>query len=30
VLGDCWEVVGKVLESRGNGGVEWRVEEVVL
>nr|GEW60466.1 hypothetical protein [Tanacetum cinerariifolium] len=21
VLGGCWEVVGKVLESRGNGGV---------
>nr|GEX91762.1 hypothetical protein [Tanacetum cinerariifolium] len=20
VLGGCWEVVGKVLESRGNGG----------
>nr|GEX79629.1 hypothetical protein [Tanacetum cinerariifolium] len=27
LLGGCWEVVGKVLESRGNGGVEWSVEE---
>nr|GEY66631.1 hypothetical protein [Tanacetum cinerariifolium] len=27
LLGGCWEVMGKVLESRGNGEVEWRVEE---